>query len=109
MLSFLLPLVPQSKPQGSPHLLPQAELTLPPFPQHTNKDNFKVYLLHESELQLGKTKILQKKIGFEIPNPWGIVCSGCFSNAIYPLFMLLTLQIICQGQAEHDTTFETSY
>ena len=39
--SFLLPLVPQSKPQDSPHLIPQAELNLPPFPQHTNKDILK--------------------------------------------------------------------
>ena len=57
--SFLLPLVPQSKPQGSSLLIPQAELTLQLFPQHTKKENFKVYPLHKSELQLGKTKILQ--------------------------------------------------
>ena len=25
-----------------------------------------------------------------------------------PLFVQLTLKIICQGQAEHETTFETS-
>ena len=29
MHSFLLPLVPQSEPQGSPHLLPQAEVLCP--------------------------------------------------------------------------------
>ena len=66
--SFLLPLIPQRKPQGSPLFLPLAELTLQPFRQHSNKNNYEVYLLHESELQLGKTKIFQKKIGFKIPN-----------------------------------------
>ena len=54
--TFLLPLVPQNKPQDSPHLLPQAELTLPPFPQHTNKDILK--------RTFATTIILQKRIGF---------------------------------------------
>ena len=39
--SFLLLLVPQSKPQGSLHLILQAELILPSFRHHTNKDILK--------------------------------------------------------------------
>ena len=53
--------------------------------------------------------ILQKKIGFaQNPQPLRHSLPGCFSNAIYSLFVLLTLQVVCQGQAEHETTFKTS-
>ena len=41
----------------------------------------------------------------EIPNPYGIMCRWFSSN---PLFVPLTLPI-CQGQAEYDTPFETSW
>ena len=54
----------QSKPQSSPHLLPHAELNSPNFPSTHKQRHFKVHFLHESELQLGKTMILQKKIDF---------------------------------------------
>ena len=96
--SFFLPLVPQSKPQGSPHLLPWAEVTLLPFPERTNKDILKCTFSNSLNYNYAWNS-----------NPWGIVCRGCFSNATYPLFVLLPLQIIYQGQAEYDTSFETSY
>ena len=44
------------------HLLPQTELTLPTFPQHTNKEILKcTYSMSLKQAKLGKTKILQKK------------------------------------------------
>ena len=49
-----------------------------------------------------------RKALHEIPNPWDTVCRVYFSKAIYTLFVLLTLQIKYQGQANHNTSFENS-
>ena len=55
IVSSFLTLVPQSKPQGSPHRLP-GWTNSPISPSHTNKTFAQVYLLQDSDLQLGKSK-----------------------------------------------------
>ena len=58
-------------------------------------------------------KILQKKTPGFAGNPQSLwhISLHSMQRVFFrcnPLFVLLTLQIISQGQAEHDTTFETS-
>ena len=75
-----------------------------------------MHLLQELDLQLRKPKssvieapckILQlKKALHETPNPGDTVCRVFFKSNT--LFVLLTLQIKYQGQANHDKTFENS-
>ena len=53
--SSFLPLVLQSKPQGSPHIWPDWTKS-PAAPLHTSNTSVQVYLLQESDLQLGKSE-----------------------------------------------------
>ena len=47
--------MPQSKPQGSPHMS-SGWTNSPISPSHTNKTFVQVYLEQDSDLQLGKSK-----------------------------------------------------
>ena len=93
-------------------------LTNSPTSPSTHQERyFKVYLLQESDLELGKSKralqswhqwtgqysryYKRKQALHEIPNTWRHSMLTVFFKC-NSLFVLLTLQIISQGQAEHD-------
>ena len=117
--SFLLRLIPLCKLKAV-LIFPQSqtEITPSPLPPHSNNNMYILFKSLTYNLPNLKElcnwginvplKILQTiQALHEIPNHWGIVCRGCFiMQSTISLFLLLTLQIICQGQAKHDTTFK---
>ena len=120
--SSLLPLVPQSKPQGNP-LLPPGWTNSPTSSSHTNKGictsvlspwvcliTMQIYRssVIETSSYRSPFTILQIKTGV----PWNLQLLRRSVQWVpfksNTLFVLLTLQIIYQSQTEHDTAFENS-
>ena len=93
----------------------QTELTPPPLPRAPTKTFVQVYLLQESDSQLGASKknsvietfqdITNKsRCYMKSQTPETQCAEGIFKQNT--LIMLLNLQIIYQGHAEHNTDYE---
>ena len=106
-----LPLFPQSKPQGSPDMLPGWTNSLN-SPSHTNKTFVQVHLLQESDLKEFRNRGTLQDITIKKGIAWNPQLLRHSAQSVFfkrnTLFVLLTLQIKYQGQANHDTTFENS-
>ena len=92
--------------------MPPGWINSPTFPSNTNKTFVQVYLLQESDPKLGNWGTFQDVTNknrhcMKFPTPKTHCAEGSFRMQY--LFVLLTLQIKYQGQADYDITFQNSW